>query len=91
SKEQRVNPFRYTGEMQDALTGHYYLRARFYNRNVYKIYRDSEEDEPTECFGCFDDFVMDYALGDKYRTVVPIDTDDLWVKLLIEGDGKYEF
>ncbi|WP_339278457.1 RHS repeat-associated core domain-containing protein [Paenibacillus sp. FSL W8-0426] len=31
SREQRVNPFRYAGEMQDALTGHYYLRARFYN------------------------------------------------------------
>lgn len=60
------------------------------NGYVYRIYRDSEEDEPTECFGCFDDFVMNYALGDKYRTVVPIDTDDLWVKLLIEGDGKYE-
>lgn len=26
-----MNPFRYAGEMQDALTGHYYLRARFYN------------------------------------------------------------
>ncbi|MEN1990396.1 RHS repeat domain-containing protein [Paenibacillus hubeiensis] len=31
AREQRVNPFRYAGEMQDALTGHYYLRARFYN------------------------------------------------------------
>ena len=31
SREQRVNTFRYAGEMQDALTGHYYLRARFYN------------------------------------------------------------
>jgi len=31
TKEQRVNPLRCAGEMQDALTGHYYLRARFYN------------------------------------------------------------
>ncbi|WP_143813578.1 RHS repeat-associated core domain-containing protein, partial [Paenibacillus sp. LK1] len=31
AREQRVNSFRYAGEMQDALTGHYYLRARFYN------------------------------------------------------------
>ncbi|WP_408892436.1 RHS repeat-associated core domain-containing protein [Paenibacillus taichungensis] len=31
AREQRVNPFRYAGEMQDALTGHYYLRSRFYN------------------------------------------------------------
>jgi len=31
AREQRVNPFRYAGEIQDALTGHYYLRARFYN------------------------------------------------------------
>ncbi|MCW3791428.1 hypothetical protein OM416_07545 [Paenibacillus sp. LS1] len=30
-REPRSNPFCYTGEMQDALTGHYYLRARFYN------------------------------------------------------------
>jgi RHS repeat-associated protein len=31
AREERSNPFRYAGEMQDALTGHYYLRARFYN------------------------------------------------------------
>ncbi|MCW3791433.1 RHS repeat-associated core domain-containing protein [Paenibacillus sp. LS1] len=30
AREQLSNPFRYAGEMQDALTGHYYLRARFY-------------------------------------------------------------
>ncbi|WP_201782172.1 RHS repeat-associated core domain-containing protein, partial [Paenibacillus xylanivorans] len=31
AREERSNPFRYAGEMQDVLTGHYYLRARFYN------------------------------------------------------------
>ncbi|MFS0858727.1 MULTISPECIES: RHS repeat-associated core domain-containing protein [Paenibacillus] len=31
AREERSNPFRYAGEVQDALTGHYYLRARFYN------------------------------------------------------------
>ncbi|MEC0127793.1 RHS repeat-associated core domain-containing protein [Paenibacillus pabuli] len=31
SREQPVNPFCCAGEMQDPLTGHYYLRARFYN------------------------------------------------------------
>ncbi|MEY8746875.1 RHS repeat-associated core domain-containing protein [Bacillales bacterium AN1005] len=34
AREQRGNPFRYAGEMQDALTGHYYLRARFYNPQI---------------------------------------------------------
>ncbi|WP_397349929.1 RHS repeat-associated core domain-containing protein [Paenibacillus xylanexedens] len=34
AREQRGNPFRYAGEMQDTLTGHYYLRARFYNPQI---------------------------------------------------------
>ncbi len=34
AREQRGNSFRYAGEMQDALTGHYYLRARFYNPQI---------------------------------------------------------
>jgi len=37
AREQRVNPFRYAGEMQDALTGHYYLRARFYKPLIARI------------------------------------------------------
>jgi len=53
---------------------------------VYRIYRDSEEDHPTECFGSFDDFLLNYALGDQYKTVVPINSDDLWVELLNEVD-----
>ncbi|MEY8746862.1 RHS repeat-associated core domain-containing protein [Bacillales bacterium AN1005] len=34
AREQRGNSFRYAREIQDALTGHYYLRARFYNPQI---------------------------------------------------------
>ncbi|WP_145045845.1 hypothetical protein [Paenibacillus xylanexedens] len=50
--------------------------------NVYRIYRDFDEDHPTESFGCFDEFLMNYALGKKYSSIIPFDSEDQWAKLI---------
>ena len=51
---------------------------------VYRFYRDVPTDTLEECFGSFDNFLKEYAFSRKYSSIVPVDQDDEWVKLLTE-------
>ncbi|NGP61481.1 hypothetical protein L3476_16525 [Paenibacillus thiaminolyticus] len=54
------------------------------NGYVYRFYRDTLINTPEECFGSFDNFIMEYVLGKKYVDLVPVNQGDEWMTLLSE-------
>ncbi|SFE97245.1 hypothetical protein SAMN04487969_110103 [Paenibacillus algorifonticola] len=54
------------------------------NGDVYRFYRDIPTNMPQECFGSFNNFLMEYAFGKKYMDIAAVDRDNDWTILLAE-------
>lgn len=50
--------------------------------NVYRLYRDVITSTPEESFGSFNNFLVEFALGQKYLDIVPVDHEDEWMSFL---------
>ena len=56
-----------------------------FNKNdlkLYLFYRETEDVDPTDCFGYLDDFLMNYVFGKKYAEIIPDADNDEWYQLL---------
>ena len=49
---------------------------------VYRFYQGFEDDIEPDCFGDFDDFLLEYVFGDKYAKIIPKAYEDEWYRLL---------
>lgn len=50
---------------------------------VYRFYQGGETDIAPDCFGSFEDFLLEYVFGEKYIEIVPNFEPDEWYKLVI--------
>ncbi len=53
---------------------------------VYLFYQGQESEITPLCFGSLDDFLLQYALGEKYSEIIPETEDDDWYIFLTEHD-----
>lgn len=49
---------------------------------VYRFYQGFEDGIELDCFGDFDDFLLEYVFGDKYAKIIPEAYEDEWYRLL---------